>query len=192
MVTGQLAIIIKEPGTPKQKEDAIALQKIISSKAVAQNNSKPLNNPSPSEDVRGLHGDGTQKQSYGNLKLRLWQLSHDVMANLYKRGWPQLEGFSKSEFVNEPLIEHYPHEGTDAEKDDWSRRCVQYFQSMQLKQVVDIYQECLALHIRDEKLETDINLQSQPGGQGLHHAAQVDQIAIHLRQLADQIPATQP
>lgn len=128
----------------------------------------------------------------GNLKKRVSDLADQVLRNLYRRGWRAGTPEANEELQGQPLVDHYPHGGTQADYDDWSKRCVQFFEIMQLKDVRAVVNEMAQLHIRDTELDETLNsfltMQNEGRGFELRHPEMVFEIGQRMKMLAEEIP----
>jgi hypothetical protein len=107
----------------------------------------PIEKPKPTQKQPVEPPSIVIAPSYGDLKERAIRLSQEIMADLYRHGWPPPQG---QKIDPSMLWEQWPKA---ADYHQWIQRRSNYFRSRFYERVLDMRNEFSTLHFRDEQLD---------------------------------------
>lgn len=88
--------------------------------------------------------------SFGNIRERAITLSDNIMQDLYLHGWPSRGPGNPLRF---PFVAVEKFPGPGAIREDWEKRRSRSFRHEFLPQVLNLANEFIQLHVRDDRLE---------------------------------------
>ena len=151
----------------------------------------PIKQPSADEIAAQIIKKLPEKTQAGNLKQRAYDLSDEILWDLYRHGWPQSHKL-RTEKKWPPYIGPMP----ETEKEGlskWMKSRSGYFKFRFLQDVININNEFAEMHIKDPHLDSFLYPKSliiigmDPKHGRLILSQEIEEIALSLRNMADQI-----